>query len=209
MKKLITFTLVSFMFVSTVISDEITDTSNPKVSKPLNIDDLMLFQKILNTLQNSTNRNVTLEIRSNDVCLKDHKLNEESCLPIAMIVNLLRAEYRRNKHTFIDVIEEVLEKIEKQDFPNGKILITTENNDSVDPKLNFTTNNSCSARLEFGDNSLEVTKKEKNNNFTFDVAAYWNGIFSFKSKVDFDNENKRVENFTFKSFDSKDKKNQE
>ncbi len=182
MKKLITFTLVSFMFVSTIISDEITDAQTLEMSKLLSIDDVMRFQRISHKILNSGQPNFSIEIRSNELCLKDHDTNEEICLSKAVIANYLLEQFKKNNAEIIAQAESACYLMKKQDLPDAKFSI-------------HNTNKSIHFDAKVKEVSVNCDIKEKNPKLLGILSGYWGNHFTFTVKGSANMHTDRLESF--------------
>ncbi len=182
MKKFITFALVSFMFVSTIVSDEITDKPNQQTPQLLSVDDLIKFHRISNKILNAANPNFEIAIRSNELCLKDHDTNEEICLPKEIIANFLLQAFKNNNTKIIKLAEETCETLKKQNLPYAKFSI-------------HHTNNSIQFNAKVEESSVNFEIKDKHPKLYGNLSGYWGNHFTFTVKGSANMHTDRLESF--------------
>ncbi len=183
MKKFITFILASFMFVSTIVSDEITNSSTLETPKLLSIDDVMKFQRISNKILNSVQPNFSIKTGSNELCLKDHDTNEEICLPKEVIANFLLQAFKNNNTKILKLAEETCETLKKQNLPDAKFSI-------------HHTNNSIQFNAKVKKSSVNFEIKDKHPKLYGILSGYWGEHFTFTVRGSANMYTDRLENFS-------------
>ena len=172
------------MFVSNIVSDEITMAPNPEMPKLLSANDMIKFKRISDKIQNSVNPNFSLEIRSNQICIKEHALDEEICLSKIVAIEFLLQKFKEDSTKIIKHIQNAAEKIKNQDLPDAKFSVHTQGS------------NSLNATLQAGANSVKYSLEQKKDKEKFVLSTYWKDNFAFTAQGQFDKNRDRWDSFS-------------
>lgn len=129
MKNFTKISLLSFMIVTFAIAEEAPKT--PGIS----IHEMFTLRQMWEDLQNNSKKDLSFNIRPNDICFRNNERNQEVCIHKAILAEMFLEAVKTGQTQILADLERILTKFKQTNLPEFNIEFQVNN-----PKVQFDKN---------------------------------------------------------------------